>query len=83
MCIRDRIKKDGVSRKLMGVKIDHNEINMSKEKVLLDEKNNIVGYIRSAAFSPNFKKIIGIAMINNLIGMANINLRSKLRIKHI
>ena len=31
---------------------------------LLDEKNNIVGYMRSAAYSPNFKKIIGIAMIN-------------------
>jgi len=59
-----KIKKDGVSRKLMGVKIDHNEINMSKEKELFDEKNNIVGYIRSAAYSPNFKKIIGIAMIN-------------------
>ena len=38
-----KIKKDGVSRKLKGVKIDHNEINMSKEKELFDEKNNIVG----------------------------------------
>ena len=27
-----KIKKNGVSRKLMGVKIDHNKINMSKEK---------------------------------------------------
>ena len=53
-----------MSRKLMGVKIDHNKINMSKEKELFDEKNNIVGYLRSAAYSPNFKKIIGIAMIN-------------------
>ena len=59
-----KIKKDGVSRKLMGVKIDHDKINMSKEKELFDEKNNIVGYLRSAAYSPNFKKIIGIAMIN-------------------
>ena len=48
----------------MGVKIDHDKVNMSKEKELVDEKNKIVGYLRSAAYSPNFKKIIGIAMIN-------------------
>ena len=34
------------------------------EKTLLDDKNNIVGYVRSAAYSPSFKKVIGIAMIN-------------------
>ena len=31
---------------------------------LLDDKNNIVGYVRSAAYSPTLKKVIGIAMIN-------------------
>jgi len=59
-----RIKKDGIKRKLMGVKIDHNKIDMYCEKTLLDDKNNIAGYVRSAAFSPTFKKVIGIAMIN-------------------
>ena len=59
-----KIKKEGVSRKLMGVKIDHNKIDMYCEKTLLDDKNNIVGHVRSAAYSPTFKKVIGIAMIN-------------------
>ena len=59
-----KIQKEGVSRKLMGVKIDHNKIDMYCEKTLLDDKNNIVGYVRSAAYSPTFKKVIGIAMIN-------------------
>ena len=59
-----KIKKEGVSRKLMGVKIDHNKIDMYCEKTLLDDKNNIVGHVRSAAYSPAFKKVIGIAMIN-------------------
>ena len=59
-----KIKKDGIQRKLMGVKIDHNKIDMYCEKILLDDDNNIVGYVRSAAYSPTFKQVIGIAMIN-------------------
>ena len=59
-----KIQKEGATRKLMGVKIDHNKIDMYCEKTLLDDKNNIVGYVRSAAYSPTFKKVIGIAMIN-------------------
>jgi dimethylsulfoniopropionate demethylase len=31
---------------------------------LYDEKNNDVGLLRAAVFSPTFKKVIGIAMIN-------------------
>ena len=58
-----KIKRDGITRKLMGVKIDHNKIDMYCEKTLLDDKNNIVGYVRSATYSPTFKKVIGIAMM--------------------
>ena len=58
------IKKEGIKRKLMGVKIDHNRIDMYCEKILLDDNNNVVGQVRSAAYSPTFKKVIGIAMIN-------------------
>tara|TARA_B100000945_G_scaffold255056_1_gene212202 strand:- start:2041 stop:3150 length:1110 start_codon:yes stop_codon:yes gene_type:complete len=58
------IQKMGINRKLMGVKIDSNKIDMYCEKTLFDDKNNIVGYVRSAAYSPTFKKVIGIAMIN-------------------
>ena len=59
-----KIKEEGVKRKLMGVKIDHDKIDMYCEKTLFDDKNNIVGYVRSATYSPTFKKVIGIAMIN-------------------
>ncbi len=59
-----KIQLDGITRKLMGVKIDSNKIDMYCEKTLFDDKNNIVGYVRSATYSPTFKKVIGIAMIN-------------------
>jgi len=59
-----KIRKEGIKRKLMGVIIDHNKIDMYCEKTLLDDSNNVVGYVRSATYSPTFKKVIGIAMIN-------------------
>ena len=54
----------GIKRKLMGVKIDHDQIDMYCEKTLFDDNNNIIGFVRSATYSPTFKKVIGIAMIN-------------------
>ncbi len=57
------IKKDGVKRKLMGVKIDAQEITLEEEKVMLNDKNKEIGWLRSAAYSPKFKKVVGIAMI--------------------
>ena len=59
-----KIKQEGIKRKLMGVKIDHNKIDMYCEKTLFDNESNIVGYVRSATYSPTFKQVIGIAMIN-------------------
>ena len=58
------IKLKGVNKKLMGVLIESDKINLTKEERLYDEKNSNIGMLRSAAFSPKFKKIIGIAMIN-------------------
>ena len=58
------IKKKGIQKKIMGVKIDLDKINLTKEEKLLDDKNNIIGFLRSAAFSPKFKKVVGIAMVN-------------------
>ena len=59
------IKKQGIEKKLMGVKIDLNEINLTKEEKLFDDKENVIGHLRSAAFSPKFKKVVGIAMIKS------------------
>ena len=40
---KDKLKKiqqEGIKRKLMGVKIDHNKIDMYCEKTLLDDNNS-------------------------------------------
>ena len=58
-----KILKNGIKRKLMGVKINSDTLNLNSVD-LLNKKNQIIGNLRSAAFSPTFKKIVGIAMIN-------------------
>ena len=57
-----QISKEGIKRKLMGVKIDLDKIEMMEEQPLQNGKS-IVGYLRSAVYSPHFKKVVGIAMI--------------------
>ena len=60
-----KISKNGINRKLMGVKIDLDQIEMTEEKPLQNGKS-VVGYLRSAVYSPHpkIKKVVGIAMIN-------------------
>ncbi len=48
----------------MGVIIDSKEINVSKSIDLTNEKNLKIGELRSGVYSPHFKKVIGIAMLN-------------------
>ena len=59
-----KIQKNGIKRKLMGVQIDINKISLTKSLNIKDEKGNLIGDLRSACYSPHFKKSIGIAMIN-------------------
>ena len=47
----------------MGVKIDHDKINVSKA-IEITINSNRVGELRSGCFSPTFSKVIGTAMIN-------------------
>ena len=58
-----QVSKEGIKRKLMGVKIDLDKIEIMEEKPLQNGKS-LVGYLRSAVYSPHFKKVVGIAMIN-------------------
>ena len=58
-----KVKKEGIKKKLMGVKIEIDQINLTDELKLHDTKNNEIGYLRSAVFSPSLKKVVGIAMI--------------------
>ena len=57
-----KIWDKGIERNLMGVKINSDTINYDNLDLLYNNKE-IIGELRSAAFSPTFKKIIGIAMI--------------------
>jgi len=58
-----KIKLEGIKRKLMGVQIETKEISLSGSLDIKDEKNTIIGELRSACYSPHFKKVIGIAMM--------------------
>ena len=46
----------------MGVKIDLDKVEMMEERPLQNGKS-LVGHLRSAVYSPHFKKVVGIAMI--------------------
>ena len=59
-----KAKSEGIKRKLMGVKINDKNINLTKEEKLIDDNKKTIGYLRSAVYSPRFKMIVGIAMIN-------------------
>ena len=58
------VRNKGITRKLMGVTIDTNGINVSKSINLTDDKNSKIGELRSGVYSPHFKKVIGIAMLD-------------------
>tara|TARA_B100000809_G_C14783532_1_gene403866 strand:- start:14 stop:634 length:621 start_codon:yes stop_codon:yes gene_type:complete len=60
-----KIKSEGISKKLMGVQIDTKEISLSESLDIKNENNAKIGELRSACYSPQFKKVIGIAMINS------------------
>jgi len=58
-----KILKEGINRKLMGVLIDASKIEVTEGIPLYNSNSNVVGELRSATYSPNLKKVVGIAMI--------------------
>ena len=62
--ILKEIKSEGIKKKLMGVKIETKEINVTGSMDLIDENNKVIGELRSGCYNPTFKQVIGIAMIN-------------------
>lgn len=57
------LQKNGISKKLMGVKIDLDHISLSQAiDVTIDSKR--VGELRSAVYSPTFNQVIAIGMID-------------------
>ena len=57
------IKSKGIERKLMGVILDLEKLSITKSLDIYENEKKI-GDLRSACFSPHFKKVIGIAMIS-------------------
>jgi dimethylsulfoniopropionate demethylase len=57
------IRSNGILKKLMGIKIDHDQINVSKA-IDISLKSKKIGELRSGVYSPTFKQVIGIAMID-------------------
>ncbi len=57
------IKKKGIEKKLMGVKINTKTMDLSSSCFINDENGNRIGELRSGAYSPKFKMIVGIAML--------------------
>ena len=47
----------------MGVEIKTDNIDLTGSINIMDNDGNLVGDLRSACYSPHFKKVIGIAMI--------------------
>ena len=58
-----KIKSEGIKKKLMGIKFETKEISLTGSLDIKDEKNEIIGELRSACYSPHFGKVIGIAMM--------------------
>ena len=58
-----KIKENGIKKKLIGVKIELKFIDVEQGIPILDLKDNKIGQLRSAAYSPKFNKVVGIAMI--------------------
>ena len=59
-----KIKQEGIKRKLMGVRLETDKISLTKSLKITDNEGKMMGELRSACYSPHFKEVIGIAMIN-------------------
>jgi dimethylsulfoniopropionate demethylase len=58
-----KIKIDGIKRKLMGIEIETDNISLTRSVDITNHEGKLIGDLRSACYSPHFKKTIGIAMI--------------------
>ena len=58
-----KIKSEGIKKKLMGVEIETKNISLTGSVDIINNDGKAIGELRSACYSPHFKKAIGIAMI--------------------
>jgi len=72
------IKSQGIKKKLMGVTLDIDNISITGSLDLTDQDSNIIGELRSACYSPHFKKVIGIAMMKKSYWDIDQDLKAKI-----
>jgi len=58
-----KIKLEGIKKRLMGVEIETDNISLIESVEITNQEGKLIGDLRSACYSPHFKKAIGIAMI--------------------
>ena len=58
-----QIKESGISKKLMGIKLELDNISLSKA-IDINSNSKRIGELRSAVYSPTFNQVIGICMID-------------------
>ena len=58
----------------MGVKINTKSMEIHNKIPIFSLKNDLIGNLRSLAYSPKFDKIVGIAMVNKDFWEAGKNL---------
>jgi dimethylsulfoniopropionate demethylase len=58
-----KIKLEGIKKRLMGVEIEIDNISLTGSAKIINQEGKLIGDLRSACYSPYFKKAIGIAMI--------------------
>jgi dimethylsulfoniopropionate demethylase len=61
--VLEKQQQQGVSRSLVGIIMDLNEISVTQHLPILNGENQI-GTLRSACYSPDFGKCLGIAMVD-------------------
>ena len=59
----EKQQQQGVSRSLVGMMMDFKEISVTQHLPILNGENQI-GTLRSACYSPDFGKCLGIAMVD-------------------
>lgn len=72
--VLERQQQQGVSRSLVGIVLDLKEISVTQYLPILNGENQI-GTLRSACYSPDFGKCLGIAMINKAHQIFDVDLK--------
>ena len=70
-----QIKKEGIKKKLMGVKLNLKSLSLTSSLDIKNDKEEIVGELRSACYSPHFDKVIGIDMIKKPFWETSLNVK--------